>query len=355
MVQGINMKNVLILAFIFLTQNLWAVCTSPISRTNNGTNSTLTSTKYNLDLNTVYNKVNSLPGDCIVDSSLSGTKIVDATIATAKLQDSAVTTAKVADGAITAAKLAAAIDNLVPVGTVLAFAGSSAPSGYLLCNGASVSRTTYAALYAVVGTTHGTLDGSSFSLPDLRYSFIRGSGTAISLTGTGTASSNNGTFNAHGINRTGMKVRKTAGTLSGLGSGTDYYAIVIDANTLAFASTYQNALDGTKIALSGANTAVIAQWEDPDMATRIQPAIGGTTSGLGTRQLDDYKSHNHNITTHSSAVGSSDGTKWLPNQGQSNDLSGNGVSETLITRGMGFSGGTETRPANVTMNYIIKY
>lgn len=56
-----------------------------------------------------------------------------------------------------------------PAGVVSAFAGASAPAGYLLCDGAAVSRTTYAALFAVLSTTYGTGDGSStFNLPDLR-------------------------------------------------------------------------------------------------------------------------------------------------------------------------------------------
>lgn len=66
-----------------------------------------------------------------------------------------------------------------PVGTVIAFAANSAPSGYLLCNGSAVSRTTYADLYAKIGTTYGSGDGSTtFNLPNLTDKFIQGSGTA---------------------------------------------------------------------------------------------------------------------------------------------------------------------------------
>ena len=54
-------------------------------------------------------------------------------------------------------------------GVVQLFAGSTAPSGWLICNGQAVSRTTYAALYAVIGTTYGAGDGSTtFNLPDLQ-------------------------------------------------------------------------------------------------------------------------------------------------------------------------------------------
>jgi phage-related tail fiber protein len=63
----------------------------------------------------------------------------------------------------------------VLTGSVSAFAMSSAPSGWLKCNGAAVSRTSYAALYAKIGTTFGAGNGSStFNLPDLRSEFIRG-------------------------------------------------------------------------------------------------------------------------------------------------------------------------------------
>lgn len=58
-----------------------------------------------------------------------------------------------------------------PVGTILPFAGSSAPTGYLICDGSAVSRTTYANLFAVIGTTYGAGDGSTtFNLPNLKGS-----------------------------------------------------------------------------------------------------------------------------------------------------------------------------------------
>lgn len=58
---------------------------------------------------------------------------------------------------------------LRPVGEVTTFAGSSAPSGWLLCYGQAVSRMTYADLFDIIGTTYGTGDGSTtFNLPDIR-------------------------------------------------------------------------------------------------------------------------------------------------------------------------------------------
>ncbi|MDO4693034.1 MAG: phage tail protein [Eikenella sp.] len=62
-----------------------------------------------------------------------------------------------------------------PPGTVMYFAGATAPAGWLKANGAAVSRTTYAPLFAAIGTRYGTGNGSTtFNLPDLRGEFVRG-------------------------------------------------------------------------------------------------------------------------------------------------------------------------------------
>lgn len=63
----------------------------------------------------------------------------------------------------------------VPTGTVLPFAGSTAPTDFLLCYGQAVSRTTYAALFAAIGTTYGSGNGSTtFNVPDLRGRVVAG-------------------------------------------------------------------------------------------------------------------------------------------------------------------------------------
>jgi microcystin-dependent protein len=65
-----------------------------------------------------------------------------------------------------------------PLGTINAFGGSTAPEGWLLCQGQAISRTTYADLFAVIGTAFGAGDGSTtFNVPDLRGEFLRGAGT----------------------------------------------------------------------------------------------------------------------------------------------------------------------------------
>lgn len=70
-----------------------------------------------------------------------------------------------------------------PVGAVIMFGGATAPIGWLLCNGSAVSRTTYSALYNVIGTTYGVGDGSTtFNVPDFRGRVILGAGTGSGLT-----------------------------------------------------------------------------------------------------------------------------------------------------------------------------
>ena len=56
-----------------------------------------------------------------------------------------------------------------PAGSITQFGGSSTPSGWLLCNGSAVSRSTYSNLFTVIGTTYGVGDGSTtFNLPNLK-------------------------------------------------------------------------------------------------------------------------------------------------------------------------------------------
>jgi microcystin-dependent protein len=76
--------------------------------------------------------------------------------------------------------------NYVPTGGMMMWGTASAPTGYLLCNGSAVSRSTYSSLFAVVGTAFGSGDGSTtFNLPDFRDRFPVGAGTTYSANSTG--------------------------------------------------------------------------------------------------------------------------------------------------------------------------
>ena len=71
----------------------------------------------------------------------------------------------------------------IPSGAVIPYISETEPSGWLSCDGSAVSRTTYSDLFAVIGTSFGTGDGSTtFNLPDLRGRTPIGSGTGSGLT-----------------------------------------------------------------------------------------------------------------------------------------------------------------------------
>jgi microcystin-dependent protein len=129
------------------------------------------------------------------------------TVTPSKLNSAAAPTVVVADGEVTVAKLAAAVQQLlVPAGAVQAFAMNSAPTGWLAADGTAVSRSTYAALFAAIGTTYGAGDGSTtFALPDLRGIFVRGSGSQT-ISGT--------TYNKTFAAKEGDAIRNITGGLS---------------------------------------------------------------------------------------------------------------------------------------------
>lgn len=91
----------------------------------------------------------------------------------------------------------------VPSGTIMAYAGSTAPSGWAFCDGSEISRTTYSALFTAIGTTYGVGNGSTtFNVPDLRGRSIFGKddmgGVAASRLTTTSGISANNTLGATG-------------------------------------------------------------------------------------------------------------------------------------------------------------
>jgi microcystin-dependent protein len=121
-------------------------------------------------LNELSQSTVALTAGSIVDADVSAS----AAIALSKLATGALPTA------ITVASanmVTATAQALLPAGAVMAFAMNSAPAGWLAANGAAVSRSTYATLFAAISTTHGSGNGSTtFNVPDLRGIFVRGSG-----------------------------------------------------------------------------------------------------------------------------------------------------------------------------------
>ena len=181
----------------------------------------------------------------------------------------------------------------VPSGSVFCMAVATVPSGYLECNGAAVSRTTYAALFAIIGTNYGTGNGSStFNLPDLRGEFIRGFDN---------------------------------------GRGAD------SGRSIASSQSASNASHNHSISLSGTTS--------NKSLTGSVTRIAETMAAFGTASGVFSKTSNINTPTTPNATDSS------PAGGFSMDAS---HDHTFSASGTSGSQGSEARPRNVAMMYIIK-
>jgi hypothetical protein len=205
-------------------------------------------------------------------SSLSGTltasNIPSNLITGTMLANGAVGSAQPAAQNVGASQLASeSIQALAPTGVVSAFAGTTPPAGWMMCDGTSNSRTAKAVLVAVIGTSHGAGDGSStFNLPDYRGRFLRGVDE-----GTGRA---------------------------------------------------------------------------PEAVTRTPMSVGGNAvDAVGTTQEDQFKSHSHSPGLIADLAVASGGSTLLRNIWK---YSAGEIDQTHP------SGGTETRPKNATVHFIIK-
>jgi|5B_taG_2_1085324.scaffolds.fasta_scaffold20937_2 microcystin-dependent protein len=141
------------------------------------------------------------------DSAVTTAKIAADAVTSAKIVDDAVTDAKIV--AMTSSKLSGALPAIsgasltgiegTATGTILSWSTASVPTGFLECNGAAVSRSTYSALFSVVGTTYGSGDGSStFGLPDLQDNVPVGKSSNKSLASTGGANTVSASGNISG-------------------------------------------------------------------------------------------------------------------------------------------------------------
>ena len=181
----------------------------------------------------------------------------------------------------------------VPTGSVFCIAANTVPTGYVKCNGASYSRTgTYAALFAIIGTTYGG-SGSNFNVPDLRGEFVRGFDDSRGVDSGRNINDPQGGQNAshnHSISASGTTSNPTP-TLTG------------DVRRISEGYRAQ-----------------------------------GTASGVFTKELDG----NNNITGASSTSAVA---------GFSMDAT---HTHTVSVSGTSGSQGSEARPRNIAMLYIIK-
>jgi len=89
-------------------------------------------------------------------------------------------------------------EHSVPVGSITAYTVSTAPNGWLICDGAEVNRETYAALFATIGVTFGSGDNeNTFNLPNYKGAFLRGTGTNGSYSGPAVNTSQNHATQTH--------------------------------------------------------------------------------------------------------------------------------------------------------------
>ena len=141
--------------------------------------------------------------------------------------------------------------DVLPKGMISPFAGSSAPTGWLLCNGSAVSRTTYSALFAVIGTTYGAGDTTTtFNLPDLLGRVPMGAGAGTDLTArtlgaelgvesvTLTAAQSGSPSHDHGVTSVGGGAHTASGSISTDGHG---HSLIMDFSGTA---SHDHAISG---------------------------------------------------------------------------------------------------------------
>ena len=110
----------------------------------------------------------------------------------------------------------------IPTATIVPWSSSSVPKGFLECNGAAVSRSTYSALFAIVGTTYGSGDGSStFNVPNLADNVAVSKSPNKALGSTGGANTVQSTGNVAGNAASHTLATNELASHSHTGGGTD--------------------------------------------------------------------------------------------------------------------------------------
>jgi len=121
----------------------------------------------------------------LADAAVGSNKIAAGAIVNSKMASNSVGSTNLIDGSVTRSKMAT--EEVIPVGMVMPRAAYSAPTGWLLCDGSAVSRTTYSTLFSIIGGLYGAGDGSTtFNVPNLQGKFLRGylSGTSAAIGAT---------------------------------------------------------------------------------------------------------------------------------------------------------------------------
>jgi microcystin-dependent protein len=143
---------------------------------------------------------------------------------------------------------------LLPVGSLVSYAGATAPEGYLLCDGTSVSRTTYATLFSVLSTTYGAGDGTTtFNLPDLRGRMPIGAGN------DGSEGNNTNRVRGDKSGDTRLQTHTHAGT-TGNGSANHTHQLRVNQNTTMNLANVAGGSGG--FGLSSAPGSILDVWDN---------------------------------------------------------------------------------------------
>jgi microcystin-dependent protein len=234
----------------------------------------------------------------------------------------------------------------VPTGSVISFAGSSAPTGWLICDGSAVSRTIYSDLYSIIGDTYGSGDGSTtFNTPDLRRRTVIGKGTSDAL-GDNEGLAENSRLIAH--DHSVPAHYHGLGTLAITGNGAhttsishDHGAFNASGNTSG-GGAHTHGLNMAETGAAGTGRYVIRD---------LSPSYLTNTAG-GHQAVQGVVDHTHPVTLsinvpNYSANSSSDGS-------HSHGLSGLVGDTTSGVSGDGsMTSGDYTQP-HLILNYIIK-
>lgn len=226
-----------------------------------------------------------------------------------------------------------------PAGVIKAFAGTTAPRGHLLCDGSDVSRTTYAALFAVIGTTYGSGDGSTtFSLPSLKGRFPLGkadSGTGSTLAGTGGSLDHTHTVAAHYHGKGTLSISSSGGHTTTVDIGHGHTA------SSTSVSTGIRAKDGADFDVSGYANVTLS---DGGHGHTIE-GHGTTTSGDGKNTGNSTNKFAKARSTATTGTGDTNGSTlggganvWLNNGNHRHSVSINDPGHSHPITVVNFSG-----------------
>lgn len=191
----------------------------------------------------------------------------------------------------------------VPVGAIQAYGGPTAPSGWLLCNGAAVSRTTYGALFGVIGTFYGPGDGATtFNLPNLQQRFLLGK--AASGTGAGLGDTGGTIDHTHSGGTTSSDGAHThSGATGNASPGTDSQGSHDHGGATGSHSHGAGSLNlaAFQTSVTWAAGAGAAGYDNS-----VANAISGSTDSA-TASISSAGSHSHTVNSHNHSIGSDGG------------------------------------------------